>query len=82
MFCTDTLRYRETARRIIEEILRIPITNQIIIDFKNITFASRSFLHELLSNLGNRSIKFTNQNHNIEQMIEIIQGMPVNTLMA
>ena len=70
MFFTDTLRHRETARKIVENIPKE--TSDVTIDFVKIDFASRSFLHELLSNLCNRKVKFTNANQEIRMMTDVI----------
>jgi hypothetical protein len=81
MFCTDTLRHRETAREIIEEISRRPRSKSIIIDFAKIEFASRSFLHELISHLGDKQVKFKNRNQEVvDMMTTILQGDSVNLL--
>jgi len=70
MFCTDTLRHRETARKILTKIP--PEIEEVTIDFNRIDFASRSFLHELLFGLGNRKVYFSNANEEVEQMRSII----------
>jgi hypothetical protein len=70
MFGTDTLRHRDTARKVAES---LPKTDQAIIDFANIDFASRSFLHELLSDLGDRNVVFKNTNNEVKQMMEIVK---------
>ncbi len=70
MFGTDTLRHRETARQVVE---KLPINSQATIDFANITFASRSFLHELLCSLGSRKVVFENRNYEVTKMMEIAQ---------
>ena len=72
MFCTDTLRHRETARKILENVSRTPKTDPIIIDFSKIDFASQSFLHELMSCLVGRRVIFKNHNEEIEKMTRII----------
>lgn len=53
MFCTDTLRHRETALEVLKE-LSNKDDEEIIIDFTNIKFASRSFCHELMSGVRYR----------------------------
>lgn len=75
MFCTDTLRHRETARKIIEIIPKE--IEEITIDFDRIDFASRSFLHELLFGLGSRKVNFSNANEEVKQMAHIIQRSSV-----
>jgi len=75
MFCTDTLRHRETARKVIQ---RIPKdTNNVTINFERIDFASRSFLHELLCGLVNQKVDVANANEEVKQMINIIQKRSV-----
>jgi hypothetical protein len=72
LFHTDTLRHRETARKVIE-VLDKKTDKEETIDFEKIDFASRSFLHELLSDLGDRKVIFLNRNNEIKQMMEIAQ---------
>jgi hypothetical protein len=71
MFCTDTLRHRDTARKVVATLAKEPLTVQVTIDFDKIDFASRSFLHELLSDLGSRKVVFENRNEEVKQMMEI-----------
>ena len=70
MFGTDTLRHRETARQVVE-CLPTEVQSQVIIDFANIAFASRSFLHELICDLGSRKVVFKNRNEEVIKMMEI-----------
>jgi len=72
MFCTDTLRHRETAKKILEEVSKTPKTDIIVIDFSKIDFASQSFLHELMICLVGRKVVFQNQNEEVEKMASII----------
>jgi L-arabinose isomerase len=72
MFGTDTLRYRDTAKKVVEslpETLESPVT----IDFAKIDFASRSFLQELLYDLDCREVTFENRSEFVERLMEIIQ---------
>ncbi len=71
MFCTDTLRHRETARKIIESLPKD--TTSVTINFDHIDFVSRSFLHELLTGLCNQNFDVTNANDEVTQMVSIIQ---------
>jgi hypothetical protein len=71
-FCTDTLRHRETARKILEKVSKASKTDPIVIDFSKISFASQSFLHELIVCLADRKVVFLNQNEEVEKMISII----------
>ncbi len=70
LFRTDTLRHRETAR-IVVNLLEEKKETQNVIDFDQIVFASRSFLHELLCDIGNKKVVFHNTNEEIRQMMEI-----------
>ncbi|MCW4017378.1 MAG: hypothetical protein NWF00_01630 [Candidatus Bathyarchaeota archaeon] len=80
MFGTDTLRHRETARKVVETLPKDSEHSPIIIDFQNIDFASRSFLHELLCDLGDRTVDFANRNEEVYQLTEIIlkKGVYIN----
>ena len=75
MFNVKTLRYRESAQEVVEGLPKGDIP--IIIDFANIEFASRSFLHELLQRLGNRQVTFEHRTETIEKMMEIIERTTV-----
>jgi predicted patatin/cPLA2 family phospholipase len=70
MFGTDTLRHRDTAKQLVDS---LPQETQVIIDFANISFASRSFLHELLCRLDGRKVIFKNKNEEVTKMMEIAQ---------
>ena len=74
-FNVKRLRYRESAQEVVERLPEGDIP--VIIDFANIEFASRSFLHELLHCLGNRQVTFEHRNENIEKMMEIIERKAV-----
>lgn len=73
MFCTDTLRHRDTARKVVALLAREPLSSTVTIDFDRIEFASRSFLHELLTDLGSRKVIFENRCEEVTQMMDIIQ---------
>lgn len=73
MFCTDTLRHRDTARKVVAVLAKESLSSQVVIDFDKIDFASRSFLHELLTDLGSRKVVFENRNEEVTQLMEIIQ---------
>lgn len=77
MFCTDTLRHRETARKVVELINKQENRDPVEIDFSKIDFASRSFIHELLCGLGSRKVNFSNANEEVTQMTSIIQKSSV-----
>lgn len=72
MFETDTLCYRDNARKVVKKLPRDP-KSPVMIDFAKIDFASRSFLHELLYNLSNREVAFENRTEFIEKLMEIIE---------
>lgn len=72
MFGTDTLRHRETARKVVELIEKDANASDIVIDFSRIDFASRSFLHELICDLGSKKVNFENRNSDVKQMMDII----------
>ena len=72
MFCTDTLRHRDTARKVVALLAQEPMSTKVTIDFGGIDFASRSFLHELLTDLGSRKVVFENRCEEVKQMMDII----------
>jgi len=73
---TDTLRHRETAKQLLQTINKNP-DEQVTINFKGITFASRSFLHELLSGLNGRTVNYKNTNDEILFMVKVAFTKPV-----
>ena len=73
---TDTLRHRKTAQRILQFIDEESRDAPVTLDFNGITFASRPFLHELLSGLNGTEIKIINANKNIESMVKITFNKP------
>ena len=73
---TDTLRHRETAQKLLQTINQHP-DEPVTLNFKGITFASRSFLHELLSGLHDREINYTNTNEEIQFMTNVAFTKPV-----
>jgi anti-anti-sigma regulatory factor len=73
MFGTDTLRYRDTAKKVIESLPKESDSSMVIIDFAEIDFASSSFLQELLHDLGSRKVTFQNRNEEVEELMAIIQ---------
>jgi len=81
IFKTDSLRTRDAAQKIIKKISKSK-SYQIIIDFKNINFASRSFLHELITNIKNyKDTKFINTNEEIDLMLKLVK-MPKPEIIA
>ena len=68
LYCTNTLRHRETARNIVQ---KIPKNTKVTLNFERIDFASRSFLHELLYGLSDRTVTFENRNDEVKRMMEI-----------
>jgi hypothetical protein len=80
MFGTDTLRHRDTARKAVESLPKDSEYAQVTIDFAKIDFASRSFLHELLCDLGERKVVFENRSEEVKQMMEIAQKGTISAL--
>jgi hypothetical protein len=72
MFGTDTLRHRETAKKVVELIEKEANSDVAVIDFSRIDFASRAFIHELMCDLGNLKVTFENRNEEVEQMMGVI----------
>lgn len=72
MFCTDTLRSRESARMIAEEVKKAR-GEPVVIDFKGIIFASRSFCHELSLLLKDSIVKYENMDFYVERMFEALK---------
>lgn len=72
MFNSDTIRSRTTAMLILKDISKFK-SEKIIFDFENINFVSRSFAHELLSNLNkdNKNFEFVNTNDTIDAIFRI-----------
>jgi hypothetical protein len=72
LFGVDSLRNRETAKKIVDTISKESESNQITIDFDNVKFATRSFLNELLSSISKRkNIVYINRSEEIEKMMNI-----------
>ena len=76
---TDTLRHRETAKQLLQTINQNP-DEPITLNFKGITFASRSFLHELLSGLQDKEINYKHTNKEIKTMIDLAFTKPILNL--
>ena len=66
------LSIEKTARNVAEMIYNEPEDNQAIVDFNKIEFASRSFLHELISDLCDRNVKLVNMSAELEEMMKIV----------
>ena len=73
---TDTLRHRETAQTILHTISQEPENKPVTLDFSGIAFASRSFLHELLSALNGREYIVVNANAEIDFMVKVAFTKP------
>jgi len=73
---TDTLRHRETAQMILQSIVKESRDAPVTLDFDRITFASRSFLHELLSGLNGRELEIINANSEVKFMVKIAFNKP------
>jgi len=73
---TDTLRHRDTARIIHEKIANIPKKEGITLDFSGISFASRSFCHELSKGLNDRDVVLVNMLPEVDEMMRLITTKP------
>jgi hypothetical protein len=74
---TDTLRDRHTAQLVLTRLESVPHKTPVIIDFAKITFASRSFCHELLITLKERgNVRFENANNEVTQMMRLSLTKP------
>jgi anti-anti-sigma regulatory factor len=69
----DTLRHRDTAQILVNKIIRTPNKEKITLDFSGISFASRSFCHELITGLENRDICFVNLEPEVEEMLNLVR---------
>ena len=76
IFNTDTLRHRDTARVVLDMISKRRSTERLVIDFAGISFASRSFCHELKRGLGVREVVFVNMMPEVEGMMSIAFSKP------
>lgn len=77
MFHTNTLRDRQTALVVVNKVSIIPPSTSVTLNFKEIIFASRSFCHELLTNLKNRkNVHFENVNEEVMKMMTIALKKP------
>jgi hypothetical protein len=72
----DTLRHRETARLVLDDITSHPKTEKIVVDFAGINFASRSFCHELKRGLIDLDFVFVNMVPEVEEMMRIAFDKP------
>lgn len=76
VFKSSSLISRQAARELFEIISREQ-SSEIILDFKDINFASRSFFDELNSqhnkiNLLGKKVEFVNLNENLTKLLEIV----------
>ncbi len=76
MLKTDTLRHRDTARKVLDEVEKAPPIAEIIIDFQGIIFASRSFCHELRNSLCKRKVIYKNTSSEVNEMMQIVKRKP------
>jgi len=70
-FKTDTLRHRDTARKILKKIEAAKPGEPITLDFSGIIFVSRSFSHELRRGLKNRDVKYVNMQPEVDEMMQL-----------
>ncbi len=73
---TDTLRHRDTARMVLDRVSQRRSDERIVIDFAGISFASRSFCHELKRGLGDLDVVFVNMMPEVEGMMRIAFSKP------
>ena len=77
MLRTDTLRDRQTALVVVDRICNLPVSSPVRIDFARIVFASRSFCHELLTQLKDRkNVSFKNMNREVQRMMLVARTKP------
>jgi hypothetical protein len=76
MLKTDTLRHRDTARKVRDKISKAPPTTETVIDFQGIIFASRSFCHELRNGLNERKATYKNMSPEVNEMMKIVKRKP------
>ncbi|MCX6654021.1 MAG: hypothetical protein NTY03_02745 [Candidatus Bathyarchaeota archaeon] len=75
-FNIDTLRHRDTARVVLNKVSQMPRDEKIVIDFSGISFASRSFCHELRRGLNGRDVVFVNMMPEVDEMMRIAFDKP------
>ena len=74
IFKSDSLRTRDNAQVVARKISKLKLSDEIIIDFAGINFASRSFLHELLTATSKfENVRFVNRNDDVELMFRLVQ---------
>ena len=76
IFNTDTLRHRDTAKTVLDRVSKRNGDERIVIDFTGISFASRSFCHELKRGLGDLDVVFVNMMPEVEGMMDIAFSKP------
>ncbi|MBM3292567.1 hypothetical protein FJY84_07800 [Candidatus Bathyarchaeota archaeon] len=76
LFNLDTLRHRESARIVLDKLSQKPNDEKFIIDFTGISFASRSFCHELKRGLNGHDVVFVNMLPDVEEMMRIAFSKP------
>ena len=75
-FNINTLRHRDTARAVLDKVSQMPRDEKIVIDFFGISFASRSFCHELRRGLNGRDVEFVNMIPEVDEMMRIAFAKP------
>jgi hypothetical protein len=78
----DTLRHRDSAKTVLDGLVNTPLHDKITIDFSGISFASRSFCHELRRGLNGREAVFNNMLPEVEKMMQIAFAKPQISLKA
>lgn len=72
----DTLRHRDTAKKVVESVLGVPVDEEVVIDFSGIVFASRSFCHELLRGLEGMKVTFRRMAPEVDEMMQLAHMKP------
>jgi len=76
----DTLRHRDSAKKIVE--LASGTSEEVIIDFSGIIFASRSFCNELRRSLEDMNVKYVNMTDDVDEMMQLSRVKPKTNIDA
>lgn len=76
-FNSASLISRQAAKKLCEEVAKLK-ENTVILDFKNIDFASRSFFDQLNSEMGslrlaNKQVELINLNKNLSELLKLVK---------
>jgi len=72
----DTLRHRDTAKKVVDIFSGLPMEEEVVIDFSGVVFASRSFCHELIRGLEGRMVVFRNMSPEVDEMMQLARVKP------